>query len=147
MLRTQSVVVLIAFLIGAPLIVSAADVTIPDKNLEALIREILKKKQIEKPKISDEDLKTIFFLNGNGRGITWGLCHINPDGGGSTAYSILSRFDCDLSLDVDRPLFKNNNLRFNERTYLQERVRLPDYLENQIKRDRTKVDRDTVPGR
>ena len=85
-----------------------------------------------------------FADNGDGRGITWGLCHINPDGGSSHAYSILARFDCDLSLDVDRRALKNNNLRFDERTYLQERVKLPKYLDNQIRRERAVVDMDTV---
>ncbi len=82
--------------------------------------------------------------NGDGRGITWGLCHINPDGGGSTQYSILARFDCDLSLDVDRPVFKRNNLRFEESTYFQERFRLPGNLRVLIDKERKKVDRDTI---
>jgi len=85
-----------------------------------------------------------FADNGNGRGLTWGLCHINPDGGGSAKYSILARFDCDLSQDVNRPLFKRNHLRFNEKTYFQERVKLPEYLRRRIERERDRVDRDTV---
>lgn len=85
-----------------------------------------------------------FADNGDGRGFTWGLCHINPDGGGSTKYSILARFDCDLSLDVNRPAFKHNNLRFNEQTYFQQRVKLPDYMLKQINCERAKVDHDTV---
>jgi len=85
-----------------------------------------------------------FADNRNGRGLTWGLCHINPDGGRLMQYSILARFDCDLSLDVNRPAFKHNNLRFNERTYFQERVRLPDYMLKRIKRERDKVDQETV---
>ena len=28
--------------------------------------------------------------------------------------SILAHFDCDLSLDINRPFFKRNNLRFNK---------------------------------
>jgi hypothetical protein len=87
-----------------------------------------------------------FADNGDGRGITWGLCHVNPDGGGATSESILARFDCDLSLDVDRPLFKRNNLRFEESTYFQSRVRLPDGLRRQIERERERVDSDTVMG-
>ena len=47
----------------------AKTVEIPDKNLEKLIREILKKKQREKEKITEEDLETIFFLHGNRRRI------------------------------------------------------------------------------
>ena len=52
--------------------------------------------------------------------------------------------ECDLSLDVDRPLFKRNNLRFEASTYFQSRVRLPDNLRRQIERERDKVDRDTI---
>ena len=33
--------------------------------------------------------------------------------------SILARFDCDLSVDVDERKFKRNNLRFNASTYFQ----------------------------
>ncbi|MHC4993824.1 MAG: glycoside hydrolase family 117 protein [Planctomycetota bacterium] len=82
--------------------------------------------------------------NGDGRGITWGLCHINPDGGGANKHSILARFDCDLSLDVNRRVLKNNNLRFEEKTYFQERLRLSNADANQIRRERAKVDHDTV---
>jgi hypothetical protein len=91
-------------------------------------------------------LPDAFADTGDGRGFTWGLCHINPDGGGATNESILARFDCDLSRDVDRPLFKRNNLRFEASTYFQARVRLPDYLRRQIERQRDKVDRDTIMG-
>ena len=85
-----------------------------------------------------------FADTNDGRGFTWGLCHINPDGGGATNESILVRFDCDLSLDANRPLFKRNNLRFEASTYFQSGVRLPDYLRRQIDRERDKVDRNTI---
>jgi len=85
-----------------------------------------------------------FADNGDGRGITWGLCHINPDGGGGVNESVLARFDCDLSRDVDRDLFKRNNLRFNEETYFQRVCRLPDGMRNTIARQREQVDRDTI---
>ncbi len=52
-----------------------------------------------------------FADNGDGRGITWGLCHFNTGGGGMSQKSLLARFDCDLSLDHDMPQFKKNNLR------------------------------------
>ena len=77
-------------------------------------------------------VRDAFADNQNGRGISWGLCHINPDGGGSMNDSILVRFDCDLHLDVDRPLFKRNNLRFEEQTYSEKRIRLPDNLKKII---------------
>ncbi|AWG22675.1 glycoside hydrolase [Flavobacterium faecale] len=42
----------------------------------------------------------------NGRGITWGLEHFVNAGGKGKSHTILSRFDCDLSLDVDDPEMK-----------------------------------------
>ena len=65
-----------------------------------------------------------FTSNGNGRGFTWGLCHINAEGGGGQNYCFLARFDCDLSLDANLPIFKKNNLRLDEQTYFQKVVRL-----------------------
>jgi hypothetical protein len=40
-----------------------------------------------------------FTNTADGRGITWGLCHITTAGTKSTKHSILARFDCDLSQD------------------------------------------------
>ncbi len=85
-----------------------------------------------------------FADNADGRGITWGLCHINPDGGGPVNGSVLARFDCDLSLDVDWPDFKRNNLRFSEATHLQSRIRLPNGLRQQILAEQDDVDKDTI---
>lgn len=52
---------------------TAADVEFPDPNLDQVVREILKKKQIDKldkaKKITDEDCATIFFLEAPNRGI------------------------------------------------------------------------------
>ena len=45
--------------------------------------------------------------------------------------SELIRFDCDLSLDVDRPIFKSNNLRFNKETYFQKTMLMPRYLKTE----------------
>ena len=87
-----------------------------------------------------------FADNGDGRGFTWGLCHINPDGGGAMSESILARFDCDLSRDVDRRLFKPNNLRFDEHTYFQRVLALPAHMRKTILREREKTDRDTLVG-
>ncbi|MBK1876049.1 glycoside hydrolase family 117 protein [Pelagicoccus mobilis] len=85
-----------------------------------------------------------FVGNGDGRGITWGLCHINPDGGGATSESILARFDCDLSLDADREYFKRSNLRFGEDTYFNNPFVVGAKLKKQIARDQKKVDTDTL---
>ncbi len=52
-----------------------------------------------------------FNSNGNGRGITWGISHFTgSQGGNKRKYSFLSRFDCDLSLDLDDPEMKNTRL-------------------------------------
>ncbi|HEY4263059.1 MAG TPA: hypothetical protein VGM98_23055, partial [Schlesneria sp.] len=53
--------------------VNAGDVEFPDANLDTVIREILKQKQIDKTdkakKITDEDVATIYFLKAPNRGI------------------------------------------------------------------------------
>ena len=54
-----------------------------------------------------------FKNNGNGRGITWGLCHFRDVlkvGGASQSYSMLARFDCDLSLDTHDPEMKKSDI-------------------------------------
>jgi hypothetical protein len=83
-----------------------------------------------------------FADSGDGRGITWGLCHINPDGGGPAQRSILARFDCDLSRDVQWGVFKQNNLRFEEGTYTQKRLALPGAMCKQILAEQDRVDRE-----
>jgi len=72
-----------------------------------------------------------FAGNGEGRGITWGFCHIMDKESGNEN-SILVRFDCDLSRDVDRPVFKHNNLRFNDETYFQKSTKMNGWLRKQI---------------
>ena len=88
-----------------------------------------------------------FADNGDGRGVTWGLCHINPDGGGSRQPSILARFDCDLSQDVDWQDFKKNNLRFQTGTHFQPRLELPAGWKMKIIEEQGTVDCETVMGR
>ncbi len=86
-----------------------------------------------------------FADSGDGRGITWGLCHINPDGGSPNHESILARFDCSLSRDVEPHwMFKRGNLRYDVRTYFQRVNALPEGLRKSI-RDKS-LDRDTIPG-
>ena len=46
-----------------------------------------------------------------GRGITWGLAHVTPDGTGSK-HSLLLRFDCDLSLDIHDPQMKRHSTMY-----------------------------------
>ena len=44
----------------------------------------------------------------DGRGITWGISHFTHVGGKGKNHSILTRFDCDLSLDLDDPAMKRS---------------------------------------
>ena len=74
-----------------------------------------------------------FADNSDGRGISWGLCHIMGKESGANN-SILARFDCDLSLDINRDFFKRNNLRFNDETYFQKNTRYNGYLKKLVER-------------
>lgn len=85
-----------------------------------------------------------FANKANGRGITWGLSHVNFKGSGVQNNCGLLRFDCDLSLDVNREIFKRNNLRFNIDTYLQNGVALPKYLKHKIQKEAKKIEQDTI---
>lgn len=51
-----------------------------------------------------------FNDSGDGRGITWGLCHFRNLGAAERkSHSILGRFDCDLSRDVHEPSLKESD--------------------------------------
>lgn len=57
----------------------------------------------------------------NGRGITWGLSHfVNAGQNRKNQHSILARFDCDLSLDVDDPIMKETGVRHNLDVYFNQ---------------------------
>ncbi len=59
-----------------------------------------------------------FTSNGNGRGITWGLCHFtNAANNWRKNHSILARFDCDLSLDLHDPELKRTQTRLRPEVY------------------------------
>ncbi|MEM6800650.1 MAG: glycoside hydrolase, partial [Bacteroidota bacterium] len=52
-----------------------------------------------------------FLDNGNGRGISWGLCHFRNLGlSEGKSHSMLARFDCDLSLDIHDPKMKESDI-------------------------------------
>ena len=64
-----------------------------------------------------------FNSNGNGRGITWGICHFtNASDDPKKSYSILARFDCDLSLDVHDPETKNTQLWLKPEIYFSRKL-------------------------
>ncbi|MEM9674570.1 MAG: glycoside hydrolase family 117 protein [Cyclobacteriaceae bacterium] len=52
-----------------------------------------------------------------GRGVTWGLCHFINAGTPGKGYSIIARFDCDLSLDYDEPTFKKTGVWHRPEVY------------------------------
>jgi hypothetical protein len=59
-----------------------------------------------------------FTNSGDGRGVTWGLSHFtNASGNWKRNYAVMTRFDCDLSLDVDDPQMKRNHVRYRPEHY------------------------------
>ncbi len=84
-----------------------------------------------------------FADNGDGRGITWGLCHMNPLGVGNEEGLQIIRFDCDLSRDVFRPEFKRSNLHWGEDTWFQRMMELPDAWRDRILAEQADFDKST----
>jgi hypothetical protein len=57
----------------------------------------------------------------DGRGITWGLSHfVNAGKNGINPHSILARFDCDLSQDLDDPVMKETGVRHDLDVYFRQ---------------------------
>lgn len=56
----------------------------------------------------------------DGRGITWGLCHITDVGLPGKKHSILARFDCDLSQDVNDVAMKQTDLHLKPEAYFSQ---------------------------
>lgn len=61
-----------------------------------------------------------FTNSGNGRGISWGACHFVHQGERGKNYSIMARFDCDLSLDVNEPVLKGSNVWHKSDVYFKQ---------------------------
>ncbi len=62
-----------------------------------------------------------FSDTGDARGITWGMCHFLWMGE-KRNYSILGRFDCDLSLDVDDRAMKAQVVNIPREVYMTQRL-------------------------
>ena len=70
----------------------------------------------------------------DGRGITWGLCHMrNLRLAEGKSHSVLLRFDCDLSRDVEEPSFKESDTFVNLDLYYSFK------LDDEIRRKRAQV--------
>ena len=78
------------------------------------------------------------------RGISWGLSHINPLGGGPDKNCFIIRFDCALSRDAKRPEFKGSNVRYSEDTWFQRVTALPESWKARILQEQSQVDQPTV---
>lgn len=64
-----------------------------------------------------------FTSNGNGRGITWGLSHFTGAlRGENKNHSILARFDCDLSLDLDDRQMKSPRLYLKPEVFFSRKL-------------------------
>ncbi|CDF79835.1 glycoside hydrolase (GH117) [Formosa agariphila KMM 3901] len=63
-----------------------------------------------------------FTDSGNGRGFTWGLSHFVNAGTPKKGYSIIARFDCDLSLDYHEPAFKDTGVWHKPEVYFAQGV-------------------------
>ncbi len=78
----------------------------------------------------------------DGRGVTWGLCHFINAGSAGKSHSIMARFDCDLSLDVDDPALKDTGVWLKPQVYFtlglskQQRERIAD--ENKAVREKSR---------
>ena len=56
----------------------------------------------------------------DGRGITWGMCHFTNAGTPEHRYSIIARFDCDLSRDCNDKSFKQTTVFFKPEVYFSQ---------------------------
>lgn len=56
----------------------------------------------------------------NGRGITWGISHFTNVTNWGTNHAVLTRFDCDLSLDVHDPEMKKHHVYFKPEIFYQQ---------------------------
>lgn len=85
-----------------------------------------------------------FADNGDGRGLTWGLSHIQHDNEGALANGYLVRFDCNLSRDMNRAdFYRAWNYRFPESAYFSKDFRLTDMMREEARRLMAEVDEDT----
>tara|TARA_B100002003_G_C14097023_1_gene527644 strand:+ start:169 stop:1461 length:1293 start_codon:yes stop_codon:yes gene_type:complete len=93
----------------------------------------------------------MFAGNDDGRGITWGLCHIRVRNLQDPAKRneircFIARFDCDLSIDISRPEFKGTNIRFSESVHfdLEAAMKLSSELKDQIVREQLDQKKPTI---
>ena len=85
-----------------------------------------------------------FSGSGDGRGVTWGLAHIQHEHDGRLANGYLVRFDCNLSRDQQRAdFYRAWNYRFPESVYFSKDFRLTDAEKAEALKLMSKIDEDT----
>ncbi len=81
---------------------------------------------------------------GDGRGITWGLAHIQHGNTGPLQNGYLARFDCNLSRDHNRAgFYRAWNYRFPESVYFSAEFALSPTMKAEARRLMEQVDEDT----
>ncbi|WP_282036424.1 glycoside hydrolase family 117 protein [Saccharicrinis aurantiacus] len=65
-------------------------------------------------------IPNLFEKEGGNRGFTWGLSHFVNAGTPEKCYSIMARFDCDLSLDSNEPGFKKTGVWHRPEVYFEQ---------------------------
>tara|TARA_R110000851_G_scaffold118411_5_gene245834 strand:+ start:5211 stop:6512 length:1302 start_codon:yes stop_codon:yes gene_type:complete len=71
----------------------------------------------------------MFTDSGNGRGFTWGLSHFINAGEPKKGYSIIARFDCDLSLDQHIPEYKKTGVWHKPEVYFAQKPNINNHPE------------------
>ena len=85
-----------------------------------------------------------FSDSGDGRGVTWGLAHIQHEHDGRLANGYLVRFDCNLSRYVRRAdFYRAWNYRFPESVYFSNDFRLSENEKAEAIKLISKIDEDT----
>ena len=90
-----------------------------------------------------------FADDGDGRGVSWGLAHIQHDDAGPLRNGYLVRFDCNLSRDRKRAdFYRAWNYRFPESVYFSHEFALTAEMRDEAQRLMREHDRDTtaMPG-
>lgn len=89
-----------------------------------------------------------FSDKGDGRGITWGLAHIQHQNEGRMRNGYLVRFDCNLSRDRDRAgFYRAWNFRFPESVYFSRDFALSASMKAEAQQLMAAIDEDTRPAK
>lgn len=86
-----------------------------------------------------------FSDSGDGRGVAWGLSHIQHTSDGRLSNGYLVRFDCNLSRDVQRAdFYRAWNYRFPESVYFSRDFALGEQMKAEAIRLAAEIDEDTA---